>query len=218
MNGSTIDWNYHGVIDDPTPVNINGNGNDEFDTLNGTLNLLYGRSDWDKIVLKIGCPDYGIADDFSFQDKFSVTSELDNCPEHDDIRAQFGKDVDDRYPPEVPFMGEACDNEDNDEDGLVDEGCPDTDNDGIVDDLDNCIYISNPDQLDYNHDFIGDACLNNLPMHNIQQELVADSKEPNPEEDTSYDHVNFKDWVIIAIFFVVIIFLVIIWKIMKRKH
>ena len=36
--------------------------------------------------------------------------------------------------------------------------CVDTDSDGIVDDRDNCLNVSNPDQNDSDQDGIGDAC------------------------------------------------------------
>ena len=39
-----------------------------------------------------------------------------------------------------------------------DESKPDSDLDGIPDDIDNCPSIANPDQADWNHDRIGDAC------------------------------------------------------------
>ena len=34
----------------------------------------------------------------------------------------------------------------------------DFDNDGIVDQIDNCVAVFNPDQLDVDGDGIGDAC------------------------------------------------------------
>jgi hypothetical protein len=37
-------------------------------------------------------------------------------------------------------------------------GVPDSDGDGFPDDIDNCPQVANPDQLDQDHDFIGDAC------------------------------------------------------------
>lgn len=39
---------------------------------------------------------------------------------------------------------------------------PDTDGDGILDDVDNCLDVSNPDQLDTDGDGIGDACQQEL--------------------------------------------------------
>ena len=66
---------------------------------------------------------------------------------------------------------ELCDGEDNDCDGLTDEGFEDTDGDGvadclendkdgdgIVDGLDNCPSLFNPGQADYELDTVGDAC------------------------------------------------------------
>jgi hypothetical protein len=66
---------------------------------------------------------------------------------------------------------EKCDGDDNDCDGLVDEGFADTDNDGIADCLendkdgdgiadgvDNCPTLFNPQQTDTDFDSLGDAC------------------------------------------------------------
>ena len=66
---------------------------------------------------------------------------------------------------------EACDGLDNNCDGEVDEGYPDTDEDGMADCLetdkdgdevpdiqDNCEYAFNPDQSDFDLDGDGDAC------------------------------------------------------------
>ena len=67
--------------------------------------------------------------------------------------------------------GEICDGNDNDCDGLVDEGFPDSDQDGLADCLendidgdgivdidDNCPKNKNPDQVDSDLDMAGDAC------------------------------------------------------------
>jgi hypothetical protein len=47
---------------------------------------------------------------------------------------------------------------DNDSDGLPDESDVDDDNDGLADVADNCPLGANADQLDYDHDGIGNAC------------------------------------------------------------
>ena len=66
---------------------------------------------------------------------------------------------------------ELCDGEDNDCDGDMDEGFPDTDGDGtadcletdadgdgVLDSVDNCIGVKNPGQEDADFDLLGDIC------------------------------------------------------------
>lgn len=53
---------------------------------------------------------------------------------------------------------EVCDGLDNDGDLKVDEGCLDSDKDGISDGIDICRLTSNPDQADTVGDRLGDAC------------------------------------------------------------
>jgi len=186
LNSSSIDWDCDGAISGNVATNINGNGKDEYDTTGGTNDVLVGRKDWDKIVLKIGCPNYGLGDDFVAENIISVSNESNNCPEHDDIRDSLGVELesDDRFPPIIPFIGEACDGEDNDGDGKVDEGCTDTDNDGVVDDLDNCIYTHNPDQTDSNKDFVGDACVGKS-IAKLNSNLGTEDK--TKEKETTID-------------------------------
>ena len=54
--------------------------------------------------------------------------------------------------------GEWCNGKDDDGDEVVDEGCTDTDGDGIVDEIDNCPLVPNPGQEDRDGDLRGDAC------------------------------------------------------------
>ncbi|AUC76488.1 collagen-binding domain-containing protein [Olleya sp. Bg11-27] len=53
---------------------------------------------------------------------------------------------------------EICDGIDNNNDGVIDEGFADTDQDGIADCIDNCPLIANPDQADADGNGIGDVC------------------------------------------------------------
>ena len=106
------------------------------------------------------------------QDNFDDDDEGDACDEDDDNDGI--KDVADCEPfdPGVyPGAKEVCDAVDNNCNGEVDEGNPDTDgdglkdcfdpdddNDGVDDGDDNCPLIGNPDQEDNDQDDDGDVC------------------------------------------------------------
>jgi hypothetical protein len=96
----------------------------------------------------------------------------DACDEDDDNDGV--NDVDDCEPKDnliYPGAAETCDGRDNDCDNLADEGflntdddaladCvdPDRDNDGILNEGDNCPLVWNPSQADGDGDGVGDAC------------------------------------------------------------
>ena len=96
-----------------------------------------------------------------------------DCVDPDDD-GDGSDDVDDCAPldPTVhPGASEVCDGDDEDCDGVADEGWPDLDEDGVADcvdgDLDgddvldgedNCPTVPNPDQADLDGDDLGDAC------------------------------------------------------------
>ncbi len=160
LNGIGVDWDCDGAIAGNPKISVNGFDGSQFNN-SGPLELMVGRSDWDKVVLKIGCGDYGLESEITDENKIRVGRLLGNCSELTDIRASLGYtgELDNpTLPPRYPFIGEACDGVDNDSDGQVDEGCSDSDNDGVVDDIDNCPEVANADQRDSNSDFVGDAC------------------------------------------------------------
>lgn len=175
MNGSPIDWNCNGVIEEWTSSNINGEGREWYSTY-GVMEVFVGRTDWDKIILQLGCGNYGFTTPLTEDTTIDLSAEHGSCPEHADEYTQLilGPQGMSDLAPELPFIGEACDLVDNDGDGLVDEGCKDSDQDGIVDDLDNCPTISNPDQKDWDNDFFGDACT---------LTPVPEQEEEEPEEN-----------------------------------
>ncbi|MEM6638995.1 MAG: hypothetical protein AAF610_03750, partial [Pseudomonadota bacterium] len=82
------------------------------------------------------------------------------------IPDQVPEQIETEYDP-APADMETCDGFDNDGDLEVDEGCRDTDGDGIADSADNCPTINNPDQSDIDLDRLGDVC-DDLVMGPIQ--------------------------------------------------
>ena len=103
----------------------------------------------------------------------------------------------------APTPQEVCDGVDNNGNGQVDEGFPDTDgdgiadcvdndqdNDGVPDGSDNCPSAFNPDQADADLDGIGDVCDQPVPVTinpPAPQAIVIDGQftPPGPEGDWS---------------------------------
>ena len=80
-------------------------------------------------------------------------------------------DCDDHNPAVHPGAVELCNGQDDDCDGLVDEGPGgvDPDSDGIPGACDNCPLVNNPDQRDNDADGVGDACDNCPTVSNSAQ-------------------------------------------------
>ena len=106
------------------------------------------------------------------QEDFDGDGDGDACDDDDD--ADGALDADDCKPlnPDVsPLVDEKCNGIDDNCDGILDEGFPDSNNDGIKDCMeedtdgdavfdyeDNCVEIANPFQQDFDNDGDGDAC------------------------------------------------------------
>ncbi len=65
-----------------------------------------------------------------------------------------------------------------DGDAMADCIDPDDDNDGVLDDPDNCPLVVNPDQIDSNHDGVGDACSENaFPWSSFLPAIINGQKK-----------------------------------------
>ncbi|MCK7594180.1 LamG-like jellyroll fold domain-containing protein [Pseudomarimonas salicorniae] len=94
----------------------------------------------------------------------------DALPGDPDTRSSEESDL----PPPPPGF-ELCDLRDNDGDGEVDEGCADSDGDGLPDLADNCPGIANADQADLDGDGLGDVCQHPAVL-NVQAVVDGDRR------------------------------------------
>lgn len=91
---------------------------------------------------------------------------------------------------------EDCDGEDNDCDGEIDEGFSDIDgdkisdcidydddNDGVVDNDDNCVLIPNESQVDTDKDGVGDKCDPDIDDDGFVNEEDCDPSDPSVHKD-----------------------------------
>jgi len=117
------------------------------------------------------------------------------CSDSDEDGFGIALDCDDTDPNQYPGAPEICNGEDDDCDGLIDEGLADTDGDGVCDVIDNCVLTSNPNQEDMDTDGIGDACDNCVNTYNPDQEDnesdgIGDVCDPNDDNDPSDDNLD----------------------------
>ena len=118
-------------------------------------------------------------EDFSDLGQLCDGTDYDKCAFGGFVCNEDGTDVECH---ETAHFIETCDGKDNTCDGQIDEGFPDTDsdsladcvdpdddNDGILDENDNCPSISNPDQADDDLDHVGDVCDNCPEVSNPDQ-------------------------------------------------
>ena len=131
-------------------------------------------------------------------DEDGITDYIDNCP-YVSNPDQADEDFD--------FIGDACADEfDGEYLSIQDAGCYDSDfifdscaedfdGDGIADYIDNCPYTPNPNQVDSNYDFIGDAC-EAYYAEDSDEDGVADFIDncpltANPQQfDSDYDGIG----------------------------
>lgn len=124
----TSDW----ILADGRPIDWDKDGNDSETNvsadvnMNGEISLLTSENDVDDFVLQIRS---------SHRDRFLAN---ENSRE------------------DCIVTTEICDGLDNDSDGMIDEGFPDLDRDGVADFIDNALNAYNPRQVDINQNFIGD--------------------------------------------------------------
>ena len=127
-------------------------------------------------------------------DGFPCVGEGDECTDCNDADAAIN-----------PAAPEACDGLDNDCDALIDEGFSDADsdkladcidddddNDGLLDESDNCPLVKNVDQTDSDGDGNGDACDGDLDGDGFSPPKDCDDENPDtkPGADEVCDGVD----------------------------
>jgi len=148
-----IDWDCDGTIESSVSGEINGCSGQcfFFHTPQTKDEKLTGANDWVRIPSFDPCPG-----DSWLGQGFLKSALNPPCESNGWSTASSYPPID--RPWRVAPPAEYCNGEDDDDDGLIDEGCADSDGDDVVDDLDNCPLLFNPEQGDADQDMQGDAC------------------------------------------------------------
>ncbi len=109
---------------------------------------------------------------------FSVDSDSDGVGDYDEFKLKSSPTEALSTPENLGYGNSCSDQIDNDADGQIDQndsGCVDQDSDTISDAVDNCVAISNQDQVNFDGDLQGGAC-----DSDDDNDLVIGSKDVCP--------------------------------------
>ena len=169
---SLTESGYNNIWNNTFTYNKWENSRERINSNNNNWNLSYVGNTWDDFGENPGYPDYyeikGDGDGIDWHPTgicYDGDSDGYNSPGGDCGPV----DCDTHNASIYPGAVEVCNGADDNCDGTVDEGFPDTDNDGLADCVDNCPDVSNILQSDYDNDGQGNACDNCPDDYNPDQ-------------------------------------------------
>ncbi len=189
QSGEGIDWNCNGVIEssvsqDITFVDING-------CRNRGMSILRSWNEWSVAPRGFPCN----MPSFDQPEEYQSLIRGVLCPARSDVSPIYTSPP----PDEVRFLDvEMCDGRDNDGDNLIDEGCTDTDGDGVVDAVDNCPETPDKTIIDRDRDGVGDICQNpkidSVWVENASQDMFTVAWKGTEKDIMGYKiYRRFKD-------------------------